>query len=391
MTQEQKYLEAAILAADWLVNNQVKDQLDANRGRVLEIVDRPSGRYGHSRNWVTGLGVLALLAVHSATNEAKYLEAARLAGDYIKSLHFLDTSVPLFYGAFREITPQTSWAHPRDAVSAAWGLLGLYHATADEEYLQRAERFADWYLTRAMTTGYPAWTAGIRKQDWLFLLRAFQCGGAAFFCDLHRITNKRHYLDMVARPLCEHYVERFLREDGSIRTVLDPESGEDLTDHDIPVFPTHFHRVFQYNDDFASLSLLKAYRALQDARFLEGAERFLRRLAAGQNADGSLGDPPKVSACGTAILEWSDLDEIKGGNAHARQIRKAADFLLTCQEKQTQDGHLLGGIYGLGLRGETIQRETINCRATLYAILAWIRASQTARFNPISAAAFSSG
>lgn len=387
----QKCLEAAILAADWLVHNQIRDELDANRGRVLEVVDRPSGQYRYSRNWVTGLSVLALLAMHSASGEAKYLDAARLGGDYLKSLQFLDVSQPLFYGAFREITPQTMWAHPRDAVSAAWGLLGLYHVTGDRDCLRRVELFADWYLTRAMTKGYPAWTAGVQEGDWLFLYGAFQCGGVAFFCDLYRLTGKRHYLDLVARPVCECYLALFLQGDGSIRTVIDPETGEDLTGRDMSVFPAHFHRVFQYNDDFAATGLLKAYQALGDRRFLEGAERFLRRLASLQNADGSLGAPPKVSACGTAILEWGDLDEIQGRSAFADHIDAAASFLLTWQERDSPDRALRGGVYGLGLRGETAEKETINSRATLYALLAWLRVCRAARFQPISLSGFLPG
>ena len=124
MAQRDRYLEAAGLTADWLLNNQLRDEMDANRGRVLEFVDKVSGRSRYTRSWDTGIAILALLAMHSATGEARYLEGATLAGEYVKSLQCLDPAQPLLYGAFRELTPQTPWLHPRDTVSAAWGAAG---------------------------------------------------------------------------------------------------------------------------------------------------------------------------------------------------------------------------------------------------------------------------
>lgn len=389
MAQKDRYLEAAILTADWLINNQLVDELDANRGRVLAFVDKTSGRYRYTGSWNTGIAILALLAVHSVTGEAKYLEAATLAGDYVKSLQSLNASQPLLFGTFRELTPQTTWAHPRDAVSAAWGLLGLHRVTGDEDCLRRAELLADWYLQCAMAKGYPAWTFGLKEKDQLFLRGAFHCGGMAFFCDLYRATGKRRYLDNIVKPICESYLELFLRADGSIRTVIDLETGKDLTDRDMPACPAYFHHIFKHNDDFAATGLLKAAQGLPEARFLEGAERFLRHLAGTQNPDGSLGLPPVVSACGTGILEWSDFDEITGRHEFDETIRKAADYLLTRQERESADVRLRGGIYGLDVAGEEITaRATIHCRSTLYAILTWLRAAKAAGYNPISISAY---
>jgi uncharacterized protein YyaL (SSP411 family) len=384
MAQKDGYLEAAALAADWLLNNQLRDEMDANRGRVLEFVDKATGKSRYTRSWDSGIAILALLAMHSATGEARYLEAATLAGEYVKSLQCLDAAQPLLYGAFRELTPQTPWLHPRDTASAGWGLLGLYRATRDADCLRRAELCADWFLQQAMTTGYPPFTIGLREKDRLDLRGAFQCGGMAFICDLARVTGKRSLLERIVKPVCDIYLTQFMRADGSIRTIVDPNTGDDSGARVASTWPAYFRHMFAHNDDFAAIALLKAVRELREARYLQAAEKFLRRLARLQNDDGSLGSPPVVSACGTGILEWSALDETSGDGEFSEAIRRAADYMLTRQERESADVRLRGGVYGLDVPGEAIEaRATIHCRSTLYALLAWVRVSGAARFNPI--------
>ena len=73
-----------------------------------------------------------------------------------------------------------------------------------------------------------------------------------------------------------------------------------------------------------------------------------------------------------------------GDGEYTEAIRRAADYLLTRQERESADVRLRGGVYGLDVPGETTEaRATIHCRSTLYALLAWVRVSGAARFNPI--------
>jgi uncharacterized protein YyaL (SSP411 family) len=161
---KEKIFEAATRCADWQVANQVRDRHDANKGRFIRSFDKASGRLIYTGNWQTGAAMMALLTMYRRTNDEKYLEAAEFAGRYIMSLQILEERDTRFYGAIRELTPQSMEMDPRDATTAAWGLVWLYNFTGDDEYLRRALLFADFHLKHCMIEGWPQYSYYMESQ-----------------------------------------------------------------------------------------------------------------------------------------------------------------------------------------------------------------------------------
>ena len=157
MVSSEKILAAAEKTAKWFLVNQPQSRLNANRGRFLTQHDAALAdpeELPYSTSWDTGCSLCGLLALWKRTGKKEYLEAAEKGGHYIMSLQVLDTREKQFFGAFREVTPQSMEFCPRDATSAAWALIYLAEATGDKEYLYRARIFGDWMLEYA---------AGIRR------------------------------------------------------------------------------------------------------------------------------------------------------------------------------------------------------------------------------------
>ena len=107
MSEKETVYESLLECAEWQFRNQVKDRQDANRGRFIRSYDKASGSLIYTGNWQTGAALMSLLSVYRRTKDAKYLEAAEYAGHYLMSLQVLDTREPRYYGAIRELTPQS--------------------------------------------------------------------------------------------------------------------------------------------------------------------------------------------------------------------------------------------------------------------------------------------
>ena len=57
-----KFYEMAEATAMWMVDNQVTDRNDANRGRVLKFYNPHTNQESLSPNWMTGTVCMSLLA-----------------------------------------------------------------------------------------------------------------------------------------------------------------------------------------------------------------------------------------------------------------------------------------------------------------------------------------
>ena len=150
---ENMIFSAARKCAEWMYLNQVRNRLDANSGRVLCIYEEARNYEELTTSWQTGGAAMGFLGMYKRTGDAKYLDAAEYAGHYIMSLQNMDPRVDKYYGVIRECTPQSVEFCPRDATTAAWGLVWLYETTRNSEYLDRAVRFAEWHMKYGMYNG----------------------------------------------------------------------------------------------------------------------------------------------------------------------------------------------------------------------------------------------
>jgi len=369
----ERFLEAAIRVADWCVTNQVTRRDSGDRGRFVRWLRVADGASRLSTNWTTGTTLIGLLAAHERTNDEKYLESARLAAGYLKSLQVLDTRTPHAFGVFREETPQTGQAHPRDALTAAWALLALHQVEPDQELLDRALIFADWFTKFALRTGYPAWTMYCDDRPWYEIHGSFHGGSPAFFHDLARVTGDASWIERASVPICDYYIDRFLKEDGGLEIVYLPEEDRFATDEEHWTYPVIWQHMHKYNDDFAITALVGTYLDTKDGKYLEAARRLAGRLMREQNDDGSYGRPMVASASGVVAMELVDLHRVTGDDAWLASATRAGEHLLTLQETG-DDPACTGAIYGMDADGDiNAHRTTLVLRATSYALTALLK------------------
>lgn len=371
-TQKEEFIQAAILAGEYLLKNQNKDSLSANFGRFIQLDDKSKNVIELSTNWTTGTGIIALLMLYQETKEEKYLQSAQWGGEYLKSLQVLDNRHPHILGVLREGTPQTQHSHPRDAVTGASGLLTLFHLTGEDEYLYRVKLFADWYLKHAKDDGWICWDVLLPGGEKIPYQGSFQAGAGIFFYHLQSSNGEDRYLEEGLRYLADGYLTRFLRSGGSLKVLYDNKRKiyDDLDSLGLGELQDWLIMHY-YNDDFAALSLLAAYKVFGKDKYLEGAKRFGEFLIARQNDDGSMGNPVVGCASATTVILMKELYDITREEKYLAAAIKSALHLLTLQEKEVVDSRTYGGFYGMAVGIKlTDKRIAINARITHYAIIA---------------------
>lgn len=337
-------LKCALECADWEVRNQVMDRTNANRGRFIRSYDKASGALVYTGNWQTGAALMALLSVYRRTGEKKYLEAAEYAGHYLMSLQILDQRDTRFYGAIRELTPQSMEMDPRDATTAAWGLVWLYNFTGQDEYLRRAILFGDFHLKYCMHEGWPLYSYYMEKRFANFYARgSFQSGTGLFFFDLFMASEDLRYIEFGLRPMADNYLKYFVREDGQIIQQREIFTwNEEAESHQNQVTPSMHY----YNDDFGAAMLQTASDLFKDEKYREAARRHAHWLVRHQDIDGGFCGGAHPSAVPCALMYYHDL----GTHYHDRELLDARDRtvrkLLSMQYRDTGDAKLDGAFKG---------------------------------------------
>jgi len=214
--------DAAIAGLDFFVRNQCKNDLSADNGRFpIEYDCLQNQVVALTGNWTTAIAIEAFLAGYRFTGNKSYIEAAGNAIGYLKTLQEFSPMYPRLRGAFREETPQTSYAMPRDSLTAAWAMLDWSQETGDDTARQRAEMFADWFIEVAMEKGYPYWRVIFDSEEWTPMWTgSFQSGGAFFFYRLFMVTGKDKYRKAM-RQILDYYNRHHIDENGKITVIRD--------------------------------------------------------------------------------------------------------------------------------------------------------------------------
>ena len=360
-----RLLHSAMLAGDWLVNNQNKKTLWENEyfngdyGRWLYEYNINDGFWRGSVCWTTATGIMDLIMLHERTAIPRYKDAIDRATLYLKSLQILDSRNPRNFGAVREMSQLDKYIFPRDGMTTVGGFLALYRFTGDNEYLERAKLYADWYLKYAINpeTGWPYHSFPFNtdqidsdnKQ-----MGYFQAGGGVFLYHLYKTTGDRKYFDKGTKHLADKFLEYFVNDDGSWK--LDYN-----------------------NDDFGAITLLCAYRELDDKKYWNAVEKRIEQLMSDQTDDGAL-VPGNTGGCFVAALtamNMIDLAKEKGIEVDKPRlqkfIRRCTNFALTLQETDPASGtKAYGGFYGQ-INLKDFRKEWLHARATTYSILSNLR------------------
>ena len=337
-------MKAALECAEWQLNNQVTERQDANRGRFLRSYDKASGNLYYTGNWQTGAALMSVLSVYRRTNDKKYLEAAIYAGHYLMSLQILDKHDPRYYGAIRELTPQSMEMDPRDATTAAWGLVWLYNFTGDEEFLRRAVMFGDFHLKYCMHEGWPQYSYYFEKRFPNFYARgAFQSGTGLFYHDLFMASEDCRYIEHGLRPMAENYLKYFVQDNGEImqeREIFtwNPQGESRQTNVEI--------NMHMFNDDFGSAMLQTAADIFKDEKYRDAARNYATWLVNHQDEDGGFCGGAHPSGVPTALMYFHDLGEYYKDEKLLAAREKAMTKLLSMQFRDTGDPKFDGGFAG---------------------------------------------
>lgn len=366
--------DRAVKCGDWMVRNQVTDRQDANRGRGIRSYDALTGEKVLTGNWMTGCMAMSLLALWKRTGDERYRHSAVLAGRYILSLQVMDRE-DRYLGAIRELTPQSIEFAPRDAVSAAWGLVWLAEATSEQLYLDRARLFADWLIEKGMYRGWPMYAIYMDPNlDHFYSRGSFHGGTGLFLHDLFRLCGDQRYIEHGLLPIATIYRDQFIRDDGSLALERDPFTGE--VTHAADSLDTEHHPQHAVNDDFSAAMLLAASRLFGDRSFVERAALYARWVASIQDPDGGYVGGRIPSGVPVSEMYLRDIGEESGDGTLLQAADKALGKLVSMQYLDTGDPCIDGAFHGIyeGREPDKWGRTCVNMRTTAYALVALLKA-----------------
>jgi hypothetical protein len=371
------YQQAAIKAGEWFLNTQIENEFDANRGRYLYCRHLKSDELQRSSGWQTGFALMAVLSLHRLTGEQKYLDSAALAVDWIKSLQMMDARNPALYGVFREEIPQTNWLHPRDALSAAWGLLCYSLYINDSDCLDRAKIFADWMIEYGFNGDWPLCTVNIGPGGLPTdkLKGSFQSGGILFFLDIYEATGEKRYQE-AARRMSNYYVKHFFNDQGELAVLIDTTPEIEAK------WPEDWRNMHRVNDDFGGIALVKDYELFGQREHSDCLHVFVENLLAMENPDGGFLDPEMEVGCASIPIllhrYLSVAPDAKKPVIKAATMR-CLDRLLTFQQT-SEDKQIDGAFLGMDKECRAGNGDWVNIRCTAYAIIALLLQSNHSVF-----------
>ena len=325
--------------------------------------------------WTIAFGSMALLAASSAFQEERFRKASLLAAEYIKSLQVFSPFLKEDYGAFNESGPHTNWCYTRDSVSAAWSFLVLYKATHNEEYLERARLFAEWFVRRTLDPdGWPvsrvfftreahdaitSRPGGENIDEFANVQGYFQGGGLNFFKLLAETSGDGKWVSEMYLRMADLLVDRMQEPCGNYNSVK--------------IATKEFNPPKYVRDDFCSLGLIGAYKLTKNPKYIQSVEKYLRYAFSIQLPDGSFKDDDSIASIPEILNAAYEAEGLMDTSFISEDaVKSAFDFLF----KRQYDGWLYRKMAG-GFIEETFVDInswpppvfTIHLRGTSYATL----------------------
>lgn len=365
-------LDRAVKCGDWMVGNQITDRQDANKGRSIRSYDAHTKEMVLTGNWMCGTMLMSLLALWKRTGNEAYFRAAELVGRYIMSLQVMDRD-DKYLGAIRELTPQSIEFAPRDASSAAWGLVWLAEATQNSLYLERAQLFGNWLVEKGMYRGWPLYAVYMDDSlDDFYSRGSFESGAGLFLYDLFRLSGETKYVEQGLLPIANIYRDEFINDDGSLVLERDPFTGGATSPKPSQdKLPQH-----AYNDDFGAAMIIAASRFFDDQSYIERAARYARWLASVQDEDGGFAGGEVPSGVPVSAMTFRDIGTLLGDDVLLQAADRSMKKLLEMQYLETGDPCIDGAFHGVyeGKEPNRQGRTCVNMRTTSYALIALLKA-----------------
>lgn len=354
----------ALRAAQWLLRNQISsaENLSGDTGRYISLRGLMDNTLYMTQNWLAAHCVLGVLAAWRATGDDAYLTSARLGGEYLLGLQIHDARLGDDVGIYREHHARFPLAGSRSGCSVVWAMVGLFQATGDQEYLDSALLYARWYFKKAFPPGavFPRHDYLIDQKRWASSWSGCYHGGvAAIFHQLYKVSGQEEILRRGVIEIMDSFVKHVLRPDGSRQQAIDTATGRPVAANE-----KSFH---VYNDDFAGLGLLAAYKETGDKKYLEASERQARWLAGKTEDSGRLGGVSSAPA--TALVHFLAHRKLTGTSEFDETMRRFVQYLLGRQITTLARADLHGGLTGQSHHDSYDETgQYIDARTTSYAI-----------------------
>ncbi len=366
------YLDSARLCAAWLCHNQNTDEhpwtdmiptkFSADNGRFMEKVVLSRGYCRSAGVWLNGIYLCGLYDIlHTPVLDTNlYHKAIDLGAEHLKRLQCFDSRWPKAIGGFHEVYPGHDYSAPRDAASGCMGLITMYLRTGEQDYLDRALAFAEWYRTHGSDPdGFPWDDFNLAEGKGTSRLRGdWQAGGTLIYYQLWKITGDNQWRDALIKA-CDVLI-----------TICENDPGTDT--------PYNFHGdciISKGNDDFADIALFAAYMITGEDKYKDLAARRLRDELGRQAECGAFPGYGGTPLTAIELIEALDLAEagyeILPPEELIAPLMSAAEYCLDLQERDNHDPLLMGGVYGQTNYGTT--RDVVHGRDVVYAMILFIR------------------
>ena len=256
LTRSETYFDRARRMADWEVEIQLPS------GAVMGGVYRGPAHEARPVVFNTGQVILGWCRAFSETGDARYLSAARRAGDWLVSVQSED-------GAWRLAGPEAqTLVHAYDA-RTAWSLLEIDAVAKTETYTAAAKRNLAWTLTQQHENGWYENNAFFKDSKWSLPLTHTIAYVMEGFLESWRLTGVSQYFDAAYKT-----AEKLMR-----------------------VFELRHHLAGEYDQSWKSFEKyscltgdaqvagvwLQLFRATNDTRFLSSALKLSDGVKASQN------------------------------------------------------------------------------------------------------------
>jgi uncharacterized protein YyaL (SSP411 family) len=320
--------------------------------------------YDYEPPWHTGQIIYALTRAYEVTNDAKYLAAAKKAGDWWISLEIKDH--PKLKGMLSAVHGD----HAGDIIVFATvsdgsaGLFRLHQLTGDKRYAQVPTKAGDWmwehmYVPEdrvfydsvdpvsgeVLKENSPFWPD--KKNQTLYDVARPNNEGS-LYKDMYEFTGDEKYKNLFI-DLCESLVEK--QDEYGLWMDFTPNHKSEGSFHP------------RFNLWYAE-SLLEGYDLTGDKRYLEAAKKTALMYQKFQKSNGTIyyknfvdGRSDRGSICGSAVafagIIWLRLLDYGVGEEFRENIELSKNWLLKNRFAETHsDKNLAGAVINLRVRNK---------------------------------------
>ena len=350
------------LAINWLLNSKIHNLDETNAatfGSFNDYYDLRKKSCSYAYTEITAYAVELLLDLYEKTNDQRYLENAKLAGEWIGHMQYEGADKNAI-GGFLECFylpngPRAHKVYSFDTAICIGALSDLYRKTGHSGYLRLANKGVRW-LTQVMRNSDGSFKPFYNLKTKSFSNKAkshlsFKPKSVKLRNTWYKLPGCHH--GKIAIGLLKYYsIEKNHRLLEIVRSLLQWVLAQQNPKGYFKVNPER-KASFSHTHCYATEGLLYAYSCLKDKHLLDAGKKAGDWLIKIQRSDGSIPDwfnngqiisSVDSSAVAQAVRLWSILYSETGNKRYYDSIKKGSRYLLSMQHMNSGSG-MLGGFY----------------------------------------------